>query len=137
MAARDFSDLHKAFNNLHAVLKPGGTFIMTIANPYYSFPVGVWKRGLKGFLLRQKPQLKLRPYNWFRRDLQGLHNWKDSLHSYFYGLSDCLNAALAAKFALKKFEDLQVSADSPHFNVQYQLHRFPTIILLAFEKGPE
>jgi ubiquinone/menaquinone biosynthesis C-methylase UbiE len=135
MAAHDIDNLQAAFANLNRSLKPGGTFIMTVANPYYSFPVGVWKRGLWGFLLNKKPALKVRPYHEFRRG--NLFNWKDGMSSYFYPLSEYLGKAVGAGFALKAMSDLDISTDNPRFNAHYQLHRFPMILLLVFEKSSE
>ncbi len=137
MAAHDIHDLPAAFANLFRLLKPNGTFIMTVANPYYAYPVGVWKRGLIGRLFRKKPSLKVRSYHEFRRGPKNstLHNWKSHLSSYFYPLADYLNTALRAGFILKSFEDLELPTDSPHFDSQYQLYRFPMIVLMVFEKG--
>jgi ubiquinone/menaquinone biosynthesis C-methylase UbiE len=134
MAAHDISDLPQAFASLHKILKPGGTFIMTIANPYYAFPVGVWKRGFLGWLMRKKPSLKIRPYHNFGRGHK-LFNWQGPLSSYFYPLSDYINHALEAGFSLKKFEELKIDEDSKRFDSRYQLHRFPMIILTVFEKS--
>jgi len=141
MAAHDIDHLSDAFANLHHALKPGGIFLMTVANPYYSFPVGVWKRGLSGVLLNKKPALRVRPYHEFRRQSESaggkLFNWKGDMSSYFYPLSEYLNRALAAGFALQALHDLDLSTDNPEFNAHYQLHRFPMILLLAFKKGGE
>ncbi len=137
MAAHDLNDLSKGFKNLHAVLKPGGKFIITVANPYYSFPVGVWKRGLWGRLTGKKPQLKLRPYHEFHREGGKLFNWKDHMSSYFYPMSEYMNRALEAGFSLTAMQDLEMEQDSPKFDVQHQMHRYPIIVLLAFKKGGE
>ncbi len=137
MAASDLSDLSKAFGNFSRVLKPDGTFVMTTANPYYGFPVGVWKRGLKGFLLRKKAQLRLRPYHHFAKQKGQLHNWDGHKSSYFYPLSEYFNQALRAGFSLRAFRDLESQQDSPNYDVRYRLNRFPLILLLAFEKSGE
>jgi SAM-dependent methyltransferase len=137
MAAHDMNDLVGAFKNLHRALKPGGTFIMTMANPYYSFPVGVWKRGLIGRLLNKKPHLKVRPYHSFARQAGKLHQWDGNMSSYFHPLSEYITQALAAGFSLRAFRDLQLDHDSPSYNAQYRLYRFPIILLLAFEKSVE
>ena len=63
---------------------------MTIANPYYAYPVGVWKRGLWGRLLFKKPSLKVRPYNLMEKDF----TWGKNLKPHFYKLSDQINNAL-------------------------------------------
>jgi SAM-dependent methyltransferase len=137
MAAHDINDLAKAFTNLCSVTKSGGTFIITIANPYYAYPVGVWKRGLWGRLLNKKPQLKLRPYHWFTKKTGQLHNWKGRLSSYFYPTAEYINQAINAGFELKQYHDLGLDNDSGNFDSQYQLYRYPLILLMVFKKRTE
>src|SRR3989344_3285294 len=55
LSLHDVSDLASAYKHLGAVLRTGGTLIVVVANPYYSFPVGRWKRGILGRLLFRKP----------------------------------------------------------------------------------
>lgn len=131
MAAHDLPDQAASFKNIFAVLKPGGKFIMTIANPYYAYPVGVWKRGLWGRLLMKKPSLKVRPYNLMEKDF----TWGKNLKPHFYPLSEQINNVLAAGFTLTHFEDLKVEKDSGKFNLNYQLYRFPHILLVEFKKA--
>lgn len=135
MAAHDLSDLSAALTNLHRVLKPQGRFIMTIANPYYGFPVGVWKRGLWGRLLHKIPQLKLRPYHHLAKQKGQLHQWGGQLSSYFYPLSEYINQTLAKGFTLHSFRDIDSATDSHKYDARYRLHRWPMILLLAFEKS--
>jgi SAM-dependent methyltransferase len=130
MAAHDLPDQPAAFKNLFNVLKPGGKFIITIANPYYAYPVGVWKRGIIGRLLSKKPALKVRPYNLMGKDFV----WGTHIKPHFYPLSEQVNNALRVGFKLTYFEDLKVDKDSDKFNLNYQLYRFPYILLLEFEK---
>ncbi len=137
MAAHDLSDLSHAFSNLNRVLKPGGTLLMTMGNPYYAFPVGVWKRSLIGKLIRAMPRLLVRPYHHFARQKSQLQNWRQQLSSYFYPLQEYMKQALAAGFQLQVYRDLESPMDSNTFNVRYQLYRFPLILLLVFKKGGE
>jgi len=135
MAGHDLSDLAASFANLNRVLKPGGQLIMTIANPYYAFPVGVWKRGLIGKVLNRLPRLMVRPYHQFTQQKNRLQNWRQQLSSYFYPLQEYINQAVQAGFDLKIYRDLESPIDSEQFNVHYQLHRYPLILLLVFEKS--
>ncbi len=130
MAAHDLRDQKAGFKNLFNTLRQGGKLIMTIANPYYAYPVGVWKRGIIGRLLFKKPSLKVRPYNLMEKDFV----WGKHLKPHFYALSEQINNALEAGFNLKHFKDLKSLEDSPSFNLQHQLHRFPHILLLEFQK---
>src|SRR6185503_558542 len=65
MAAHDVEDQVKTFTELRRILKPGVKLMLTMVNPYYAYPVGVWKRGIIGRLLMRKPRLLVRPYHWF------------------------------------------------------------------------
>ncbi len=131
MAAHDLPDQAAAFKNIFTVLKPGGKFIITIANPYYAYPVGVWKRGIIGRLLFKQPSLKVRPYNLMEKNFV----WGKNLKPHFYPLSEQINNALSAGFTLTHFEDLKMDKDSGKFNLNYQLYRFPHILLLEFKRG--
>ncbi len=135
MAALDLSDQQTAFANLFRVLKPGGKLIATIVNPYYGFPVGVWKRGLWGFIFRKFASLKLRPYNFFAQKKDRSFAWSGGkLVSYFYTLPEQINAFLAAGFELKNLQDVSLSQDSKNYNLKYRLYRFPIYLLLKFKK---
>jgi SAM-dependent methyltransferase len=135
MVAHDLEDQPAAFKNLGLVLKERGKLIATIVNPYYGYPIGVWKRGLKGFLLRQKPKLKLaQAYNLLKFKPDKSFVWNPYLKSRFYPLSEHLNNLLNAGFRLTRFEDLDCAQDRKEFNLEYQLHRFPIILLLEFAR---
>lgn len=135
MVAHDLEDQLKAFENLRTVLKPQGKLMATIVNPYYGYPIGVWKRGIVRFLLRKKPVLKLaQGYNLLNSKQNKNYVWNRALHSRFYSLSEHLNNFVKAGFILNYFEDLSQAQDNKEFNLQYQLHRFPIILLLEFKK---
>lgn len=134
MASHDLADQPTSFANLYTCLKPGGTFLMTLANPYYSFPVGVWKRGVWRALLGKKPLLKLRPYHFFKNLHNRAFKWNNKLTSRFYPLSEQVNNLLAAGFILRSMQDLESNVDSETFNAHYQLYRFPIIVLFVLKK---
>ena len=106
--------------------------VATIVNPYYAFPVGVWKRGLWGRLFGRKPKLKIRPYNKFASGPKEFL-WDGRFTSYFYPLSEFLNSAIKNGLSLNSYEDLAAN-DSKKFDLNYQLHRFPTILAITFKK---
>ena len=58
MAGPDLSNLDAALKNLAAKLKMDGRLILTVPNPYLTYPVMVWKRSVWDILLRRKPKLK-------------------------------------------------------------------------------
>lgn len=133
MVAHDIEDQAKTFRELNRILKPGGKFMLTIANPYYSDPVGVWKRGLLGRLLLRVPKMLVRPYHWAAQNNRGLV-FNENLKKYFYTFSEHLNHLTEAGFQFVHMDELKSDADSPRFGIQHQMHRFPTILYLEFTK---
>lgn len=133
MAGHDLKELALSLKHLQAITQPQGKLIITVANPYYSYPVGRWKRGLLRRLLFKKPVLKLRPYN-FRKE-ERLHFWNNNIPSYFYTLPEYVQSALKAGYSLEAFAELTSKNDSSQFDRQYQLYRFPMILLLIFKKN--
>ncbi len=136
MAAHDVEDQKKTFAEMKRILKPRGKLLISIANPYYAYPVGVWKRGIIGRLLMRKPKLKLRPYHWFSKTSRH-YSFKKYLTGYFYKLSEHLNNITESGFNLRRFEDLESPEDSPNFTGQYKLHRYPYLLFMEFEKSGE
>ncbi len=137
MVAHGLEEQMAAFKNLYSMLKNRGKLIAAIVNPYYGYPVGVWKRGVLGFLLRKKPMLKLaESYNLLKTKANKTFSWQPHLRSRFYPLSEHLNNFINAGFNLTHFQDLDFNKDPEEFNLEYQLYRFPIILLLEFEKSP-
>ena len=133
MVAHDVEDQVKTFQAVRRILKPGGKLMLTIVNPYYAFPVGVWKRGITGRLLLRKPSLKVRPYHWFARQARDFR-FNKTLECYFYMMSEHLNHLTEAGFTFVHMHELESKDDSPNYNLKYRLHRFPIIVYLEFTK---
>lgn len=134
MAAHDVEDQQKTFTELARILKPNGKLLISIANPYYAYPVGVWKRGILGRLLGRKPVLQVRPYHWFTKKTRN-YTYHQKLESYFYSLAEHLNNITASGFTLKRFEELECPEDSSKMNLQYKLHRYPSLLFMEFKKA--
>ncbi len=132
MAVTDLEDLKKAYTNVAKTLKVGGKLIVTLPNPYYSYPAAQWKRSWLGKLLGQKPHLQLAAN--FPSGRPGLQaSWdKNNKTSYFKALTEYINPALENGFNLNFYQELKSLDDSKHFNLQYQLYRFPLLLLLEF-----
>jgi ubiquinone/menaquinone biosynthesis C-methylase UbiE len=129
MAAHDVEDQTKTFSHLKTILKPEGKLMLTIVNPYYAFPVGVWKRGAMGRIMSRMPQLIVRPYHWFgHQERHFIFN--NALQCYFYKLSEHFNNMIEAGFSLSHYKDLECEKDSKRYNLQYRMHRYPIIIFV-------
>ncbi len=137
MAGHDVSDLPAAMNNLSKVCKPDGKLLVTIANPYYAFPVGVWKRGLLGVLLKRMPKLNLRSYFEFTRVESRKFIWNHSFPSYFYTVPEYINTAKLAQFSLQQMQDLETKNSSENFDLRYRLFHFPMLLFIVFKKTLE
>lgn len=135
MVLHDVEDELATMQNIHSVLKPGGKLIAAIVNPYYGYPIGEWKRGFWRRLFRKKPRLRLaRSYNEMLAKNRPSFQWRPNLGSHFTPLSVHMQNAKQAGFALTNLVDLRSETDSNNYNLTYQLHRFPTILLLEFTK---
>jgi ubiquinone/menaquinone biosynthesis C-methylase UbiE len=133
MAAHDVEDQVATFSRLHRILKPGGRIMLTMVNPYYAYPVGVWKRGIVGRLLMRMPRLLVRPYHWFSTDNRNF-TFNKTLECYFYKMSEHLNHITESGFTFSHMYELESKEDSESYNLKYRLHRFPVIIYLEFKK---
>lgn len=129
MAAHDIENQVQTFTEFKRILKPGGKLLLTFVNPYYAFPVGVWKRGILGRILFKKPKLKLRPYFEYKNEIRNF-TFYDNLECYFYTLPEHLNHLNESGFKFNFLEDLQSLEDSENYNLQYRLHRFPIILFI-------
>lgn len=134
MAAHDVEDQVKTFSELRRILKPGGKLMLTMVNPYYAYPVGVWKRGIIGRLLMRKPRLLVRPYHWLAKKHTRNFTFNKTLECYFYKLSEHFNRITEAGFTFTHMKDLESLNDSNSYNLQYRLHRFPVIVYIEFNK---
>lgn len=133
MAATDLSNLEIAYKNLETVLKTKGQLLVTIPNPMNTYPFGIWKRSLIDRLLFRKPRLFLRPLPYNSQEL--LPSWNASTPtSRYYSLEDHINSVTKNNFVLTNFVEIRSDTDSPKFNLQYQLYRYPLLLLLEFNK---
>lgn len=127
MVAQDVSDLNALFSHTTKVLRKHGTMLVTIPNPFYAYPKGVWKRGWLGRIFGLKPKLTL------------VHKQRAKapgrpVATYHRELSIYLNGAFAHGLILTHMEEIKSLADSPTFDLRYQLFRFPIILLLELKK---
>ncbi len=132
MALHDFADMPAVLKNLHSLLEPNGTLLVTVANPYYSFPVGTWKRGLIGRILNRKANLKTRDYGALARSKDRSFKWHSGNTSYFYTLPEMIEASIAAGFTLTHISDVMEKTETRSFGRQYKMYRYPLITLLEF-----
>ncbi len=133
MAGPDISNLGVAIKNLTGKIKPGGKLIMTVPNPYYSFPAAVWKRSISDILMMRKPHLKINDQYFGKQTIVREFNGQ-KIASNFYTLDDYSSAAASAGLCAEKIKELKSQTDSPRFDLNYQLFRFPLILMMEFKK---
>ncbi len=134
VVALDLEKQIDVFKHMYNALKPGGHLIFITVNPYYGYPVGVWKRGWLRYLLRKAPILKLRPYQEYVRSENRDFIWNNNLISYFYTLEEQTNAILDIGYQLKHFKEIASDFDSDSYNLRHRLYRYPIFIQLDFIK---
>lgn len=142
MVAPDLDDLALAFKNLAALLKPNGHLLVTAPNPPYTYPVAEWKRSGFDVLLGRKPKLKivrpLKQYLNIQREFNPLSKEGTiKITSNFYLLEGYLQAAQRAGLALSFKQEIKSDRDSKKFDLNYQLYRYPLLLLLEFKKIPQ
>lgn len=129
MAIIDVPDVDQTLKNLHRVLKPGGTLIMTLPHPDYTYPVAVWKRDIMGWLLGKKPKLILRTKPTAETKID-----TGSFATFWRPLDYYSNSAAACGLALLNKVEIKPKKDSSEFDLNYQLYRYPLLLLLEFKK---
>ena len=129
MASQDVEFLDKMFLELGKILHTGGKLIITIPNPFYTFPKGVWKRGIISKLTGGKPTLRLFPHGYETPDN------KKPTAGFFRQLEDYINLAVDNNFALTHFEEIKSVIDSKKFDLRYQMFRYPLILLIEWQKN--
>ncbi len=136
MVLMDLQNMTRAFQNISQVLSPLGSILCTIPNPYYAYPVGVWKRGIKKLLPRSLPRLKLIPKT-YNQKKNTSHSWRNGLTSTFYTLPEYIESAKKSGLYLAGLWDISSEKKSLKFNLHYQLESFPILLLVEFKKLPQ
>lgn len=135
LGAHDILELSPVYKNFYKILKPNGRLFVLIINPYYSFPVGQWKRGLKKVLPFNKPTLRLKPYNQFKKN--PAFTWGQKNKAFFHTFPEFINPCLDLGLKLNTIDEIVANEDSKTFDRKYQLYRFPMLLLLTFKKTLE
>jgi len=133
LAIHDVKNPQEAYTQVEKVLKDDGKLIVVVTNPYYSFPVGVWKRGILGKIFGGKTYLRLQSYNQLARGKRDF-NWKKDIPSYFHTLPETINSALVSGFELEKMEEIRTDEQGGPANRKRQLFMFPMLLLFVFRK---
>ncbi len=133
MVAQDTNSLEKVFQNISQILKTDGELIITIPNPYYSYPVAEWKRSIIGKILRFKPKILIKkPYHKALSINRKFSN--GTIESNFYPLETYINRARNSGLIIDDYNEIKSYEDSNDFDLKYQSFRYPLILLLKFKK---
>ena len=134
MVGPDLIGLVEAFKNLFGVLKPDGKLIMTIPNPGLTYPAAEWKKGWLDILLGRKPKLKINKFLARARNIHREFGKNSTIASNYYPLADYVLSAQRGGLKLTKTLEIKSQTDSKEFDLNYQLYRYPLLLLLEFEK---
>ena len=107
---------------------------MTVPNPKYSFPAAIWKRSLADILFFRKPKLVLQTPPKPGAKILREFGASKKIPSFYYTEGNYVNAAQIAGFELAQTQELRSHKDSKKFNLTYQLHRYPLMLLMEFVK---
>ncbi len=133
MVVQDTNNLEKVFLNISQMLKKDGELIITIPNPYYSYPIAEWKRSIVGKILRLKPKMLIKKsYNQHLSINREFANGK--IQSNFYPLETYINTARNSGLIINDYNEIKSHEDSINFDLKYQSFRYPLILLLKFKK---
>lgn len=135
MVAPDLSDLLLTFQNIAKILKPQGELILTVPNPEFTYPKAEWKRGILDFLFGLKPKLKIKKSLVASGLISREFGQNSKIQSYYYNMPDYLNNAKTAGFALLFTEQIKPIKPSSDFDLNYQLSKYPLLLLLKFKKS--
>jgi 2-polyprenyl-3-methyl-5-hydroxy-6-metoxy-1,4-benzoquinol methylase len=133
MVAPDLKDLNRAFASLCKLMKPGAKLLMAIPNPKYSYPAAEWKRSWLDVVLWKKPKLVFKKPPLGGSKIQREFG-KNKIDSYYYTLDNYLDAAEATGLQLFAKTEIKSQTDSPNFDLNYQLYRYPLLQLYEFKK---
>lgn len=132
MVGPDLANLDLAIKNIAASLKPSGKLIMTVPNPKYSFPTAVWKRNFLDILLGKKPKLILNAPPVSGKKIHREFSPHSLIPSFYYTLDNYQKAARSAALTQTFLEEIRSLTDSKKFDLNYQLYRYPLLLLLEF-----
>ena len=134
MVGPDLADLELALKNVATILKPGGKLIMTVPSPKFSYPAAVWKRSIFDVLLGKKPKLIFNPPPVGGRKIAREFSAGKTIPSFYYTIDNYQKAARSAALTQTMLEEVKSSIDSEKFDLNYQLYRYPLLLLLEFSK---
>lgn len=134
MVGPDLANLNSALANIAAALKPSGKLLMTIPNPEFTYPAAEWKRGILGFILRQKPKLILKNPPAGGEKILREFGKKSKIYSYYYPLDNYITGAQKAGLLFLLKRTVLPEDESRKFDLNYQLSRYPLLLLLEFKK---
>ena len=99
----DISNLAAVFRKVKDFLKPSGIFAASIVNPYYAYPVGVWKRNPREFFKGNfRPVLQIRNYFSTGKASINMPETKYRMPHFHRKFSDYIHQAATNEFRIEK-----------------------------------
>ncbi len=139
MVLMDIPDLNLAFNKIASFLRNGGKLVASIQNPYYAFPVGVWKRDIRD-LLKAKTQPVLKITNYFdpTSGEKKLAAGNELVKHFHWKFSEYVNFAANNHLRLQTFEEPKISPDLAikykNIFLSAQLQKIPLFQVMEYVK---
>ncbi len=134
MVLMNFQDLKSSFAKLAGLMKLGGQLTVVIANPFYAYPVGQWKRSWFG-------KLRLVVGNYFAPQARDFSFPESELKfpHYHHLLSEYVNYAMDAGFTLHELREPAIPSElSKKYRgvlLAKQLTAVPIFQILNFKYG--
>lgn len=133
-------NLNIAFQKVSQFLKPNARFVASIVNPYYGYPVGIWKKNLRHFLSGDmKPSLEITNYFEPPDDTIRLPGTKTDVPHFPRKFSEYIQYAEQVNLKLENLIEPTVSEElkTKYKNtlLSYQLTKVPLFQVLIFKHG--
>lgn len=138
MVLHNIQEQKAAIKNISAVTKKGGHLFMVMPNPYYMFPVGVWKTSLLDKIFGRLPKLTVEPYAKYAQGEREF-SWVNkpgmpAVPARFSTLPEQVTNILEAGFALEKIQEILGGEPTTEFDLDYKVAQFPMFLVLTFKK---
>ncbi|TSA46538.1 class I SAM-dependent methyltransferase [bacterium] len=113
MCLMDMPDISLAYEKIKEFLGTRGELVISIANPYYAYPVGMWKKTFRDILSgNSMPSLLITNYFEAADDGIVMPNTQEKFRHYHWKLSQYINFAKRCGFELEGLYEPEIGKDA-------------------------